>query len=258
LVIYVCLVQCEELAQTMHSDSGVSIQDRTYNFRTYTNVFIGSEAVTWLVNNKFCSSRDEAVEVGKLMMKYDLFHHVAYDHDFKDDYLFYRFPQDDPISKRLKHAGPSVASVLSSCGVTKSGKIIKKGQFLWNERFMVVKQDESKVYLFETNLDPSPKKVITLGEQVQVREVEGAKKNAYCFAIVTPNSNYLFACPSSKVQEEWMAAVCEAGANLHLLPEENPDERTIYAFTCRDIRGEDISMSTFEGKVCLIVNVASK
>ena len=55
-------------------------------------VFLGSEAVDWMVNNEFANTREEAVLLGQEMLQNDVFHHVAYDHTFKDEYLFYRFP----------------------------------------------------------------------------------------------------------------------------------------------------------------------
>lgn len=48
--------------------------------------------VDWLIENNFCETREEAVNLGKGMLANDIFHHVAYDHTFKDEYLFYRFP----------------------------------------------------------------------------------------------------------------------------------------------------------------------
>ncbi|XP_024031542.1 probable glutathione peroxidase 8 [Morus notabilis] len=39
-------------------------------------------------------------------------------------------------------------------------------------------------------------------------------------------------------------------------PKENPE--TIYSFTVKDAKGNDVDLSTYKGKVLLIVNVASK
>jgi len=36
------------------------------------------------------------------------------------------------------------------------------------------------------------------------------------------------------------------------------DVESIYAFTVKDIDGKDVSLSRYAGKVCLIVNVASR
>jgi hypothetical protein len=34
--------------------------------------------------------------------------------------------------------------------------------------------------------------------------------------------------------------------------------KTIYEFDAKDIHGNDVSLSKYKGKVCLVVNVASK
>ena len=36
------------------------------------------------------------------MLENDVFHHVAYDHTFKDEYLFYRFPVRNKRKKNEK------------------------------------------------------------------------------------------------------------------------------------------------------------
>ena len=48
--------------------------------------------VDWLIKSNFCETREEAVKLGIEMLQNDVFHHVAYDHTFKDAALFYRFP----------------------------------------------------------------------------------------------------------------------------------------------------------------------
>ena len=40
-------------------------------------------------------TREEAVELGNEMLKRNFFHHVHFDHNFKNDYLFYRFIDDE-------------------------------------------------------------------------------------------------------------------------------------------------------------------
>ena len=62
-------------------------------------MFIGSEAVDWLIKYRFAASRDQAVELGnKLAKQYELFIHVTNEHELKDEYMFYRMlvPQNVP------------------------------------------------------------------------------------------------------------------------------------------------------------------
>ena len=78
---------------------GVPTEDRTYRLRTYQKVFVGSEAVDWMIKYKFAPSRAAAVELGnKLAKQFELFTHVTNEHELKDDYIFYRMlvPQNVP------------------------------------------------------------------------------------------------------------------------------------------------------------------
>lgn len=83
-----------ELVKEMRGPGGVSIQDRMYRLKTYPSVFVGSQAVDWLVAKKGVT-REEAVDLGNQLMEKFFFHHVCDDHVFKDKYLFYRFLHDE-------------------------------------------------------------------------------------------------------------------------------------------------------------------
>lgn len=67
-----------------------------------------------------------------------------------------------------------------------------------------------------------------------------------------------FACKNSKEQEEWMSALVDAGIDLISDSLEGFEGKTIFDFTCKDIDGNQLPLSTFNGNVCLVVNVASK
>jgi hypothetical protein len=249
----------EELAEQMRNENtGVAIQTRKSGFRRYYNVFLGSDAVTWLVSNNFAKSRSEGTEIGNYLLDHDIIHHVTFSHKFKDSNLLYRFTADESISKRLENKGPSAPSVTTSCGTTKFGPILKKGFLFWNQKFAIVKQDEAKFFVYETELDPSPSYEISLEDNVTVKEMPDAKKNHYCFLIVTPDDTLLLACSSSKEQESWLAALLDAGANFQQESGNDITQNTIYEFTCKDINNQDVSLSSYAGQVCLIVNVASK
>mmetsp|Transcript_30418 Transcript_30418/g.50532 ORF Transcript_30418/g.50532 Transcript_30418/m.50532 type:complete len:291 (+) Transcript_30418:161-1033(+) len=69
----------------------VKVSDRTYRLKSYKQCFIGSEAVDYLVESGATLTREDAVEIGKAFMEMRLFEHVCRDHEFKDEYLFYRF-----------------------------------------------------------------------------------------------------------------------------------------------------------------------
>ena len=95
------LPKFSELYLAMREESnGISVMDRRYRFRVYRKCFIGSEAVTWIVRNRKCS-RLEAVSLGQQLMDANIFCHVCNNHTFKDDFLFYRFREDDPGNSKV-------------------------------------------------------------------------------------------------------------------------------------------------------------
>lgn len=80
----------QEIAEKFHR--GIKVKDRKYRLKTYKQVFIASKSVDWLIRYRMANSRREAVEIGQaLCSQMNLFQHVTNDHDFCDDYLFFRF-----------------------------------------------------------------------------------------------------------------------------------------------------------------------
>lgn len=51
------------------------------------------------------TAREEAITLGKELLRRHFIHHVTYEHDFEDDYLFYRFLED--VKTRSLNAGLS-------------------------------------------------------------------------------------------------------------------------------------------------------
>jgi hypothetical protein len=82
-----------EMAMLMRSN--IEVKDRTYHLKNYEKCFVGFEAVQYLIENNFASSVDEAIVLGNVMLEQGLFFHVARDHSFKNERLFYRFTIDD-------------------------------------------------------------------------------------------------------------------------------------------------------------------
>lgn len=78
----------------------ISVLDRRYRLRVYLKCFIGSEAVNWIVRNRLCTRLD-AVNLGQQFIDANIFYHVCKDHTFKDDYLFYRFREDDSGNSKV-------------------------------------------------------------------------------------------------------------------------------------------------------------
>ena len=87
-------VDIEALAITMRQSGELEFQDRHYRMNLYPTCFIGSEAVDWLMKTQNCS-REEAINLGQLLIDRGIIHHVVDQHPFRDDNLFYRFYVDE-------------------------------------------------------------------------------------------------------------------------------------------------------------------
>eukprot|EP01102_Stenamoeba_stenopodia_P018601 TRINITY_DN684_c0_g1_i1.p1 TRINITY_DN684_c0_g1~~TRINITY_DN684_c0_g1_i1.p1 ORF type:complete len:275 (+),score=49.28 TRINITY_DN684_c0_g1_i1:197-1021(+) len=229
------------------------IKDRRYYFRVYEKCFIASDFVVWLQAVGEAKSDAEAVRIGQRLLDYDFIHHVTDDHQFKNDKLYFRFRADEVSSQ-----GPSVASLKLACGVTKSGYVLVKGLLFWKKRYMICKADEQKLYVFITDLDSAPQEVLDLATlQCTVKETGECKPGYYCYQLLGPKVNYLVCVEKSRDQEGWMQAINDAGARFQ---EEASlsNANSLFEFTADDIDGNPVPMSRYAGKVCLVVNVASK
>ncbi|AGY57812.1 hypothetical protein [Gloeobacter kilaueensis] len=72
----------------------LEIRDRWYRFYRFSSCFVGSEAVLWMTRH-YGIPRETALMLGNALIEMAVFHHVADDWDFRDDYLFYRFYRDE-------------------------------------------------------------------------------------------------------------------------------------------------------------------
>eukprot|EP00533_Pseudo-nitzschia_delicatissima_P008001 CAMPEP_0116087272 /NCGR_PEP_ID=MMETSP0327-20121206/5279_1 /TAXON_ID=44447 /ORGANISM="Pseudo-nitzschia delicatissima, Strain B596" /LENGTH=681 /DNA_ID=CAMNT_0003578337 /DNA_START=68 /DNA_END=2113 /DNA_ORIENTATION=- len=68
----------------------VKLEDRMFRLKTYKQVFVGTEAVDYLIKSGAATNREDAVELGKALQQMGIFEHVFRDHGFEDEYLFYR------------------------------------------------------------------------------------------------------------------------------------------------------------------------
>jgi pyruvate/2-oxoglutarate dehydrogenase complex dihydrolipoamide dehydrogenase (E3) component len=75
----------------------VEIADRKYGFpaKTYSDCFVGEEAVQKLIETGMATDEQDAVRLGNLMLQGGVFHHVQRAHSSKNEYLFYRFASDE-------------------------------------------------------------------------------------------------------------------------------------------------------------------
>lgn len=88
-------------------EANVEVKDRKHMFRVFPQCFIAKEAVDVCMDLKLVKSRGEAVHlVNKLNQKVFCCEHVCAEHEFKDDYLFFRFI---PKSQRMPEPGKNPA-----------------------------------------------------------------------------------------------------------------------------------------------------
>ena len=84
----------DSLVAAMRGEHGVPIADRRYGLKTYSKVFLGSEAVSWLIQYEKATLA-EAIAIGQLMIEQNIIHHILDEHNFKNEPLFYRFYLDE-------------------------------------------------------------------------------------------------------------------------------------------------------------------
>lgn len=85
----------DELASLVREiqDSNL-VKSHTYHLISYKHTIVGRDLVTWLIENKGITTRSEAVRVGQELYHGNFLHHVTFDHEFKDEKLFYRLLGD--------------------------------------------------------------------------------------------------------------------------------------------------------------------
>jgi hypothetical protein len=64
---------------------------RSFRLFRYRACFVASEAVDWLVGANKAADRLQGVQLGRLLQASGYLHHVVDDHDFKDEFLYFRF-----------------------------------------------------------------------------------------------------------------------------------------------------------------------
>lgn len=95
-----------QLAQEIQGPKGVRLQNRIWHIRLHQKCFIGSELVTWMLENfRDLESRAEAVELGNELMKSGLFHHVEARHPFRDGNFFYQISNEFAITRPSSKGG---------------------------------------------------------------------------------------------------------------------------------------------------------
>ena len=91
-------LQSGDLEELEHSlREIVNLRQRQYGFppKSYDDCFVGSEAVTKMIEAQLATDEDDALRLGNILLQAGVFHHVHRDHAFKNEFLFYRFAADE-------------------------------------------------------------------------------------------------------------------------------------------------------------------
>lgn len=88
-----CSLDLTELCAALVERGGLQIADRSYRGKDYPQCFIGSEAVTWMVD-RFGITVGEAEATGQRLLDLGVLRHVLDEHDFSDANLYYRLVGD--------------------------------------------------------------------------------------------------------------------------------------------------------------------
>ena len=81
-------ISASGILDLLQNDSGL-IKDVKHRFSFHKNVLVGSELVTYFVNQHICQNRQDAVDLGHHLLLDDILQHEYQEHVFKDKYLFY-------------------------------------------------------------------------------------------------------------------------------------------------------------------------
>ncbi len=83
-------INLDQLIARMTSENGIDIRDRQYHLKTYPQCFIGRDLVQWF-QRQFFLSEEDAIYLGQRLIKETKIHHVTFEHNFENEYLFYQF-----------------------------------------------------------------------------------------------------------------------------------------------------------------------
>ena len=83
----------ERFYSMIRSEAGFDVADRSYMGTKYSKIFVGSEAVDWMRAQGH--TVNEAMSMGQRLIDLSIIHHVADEHPFKNEKLYYRFYRDE-------------------------------------------------------------------------------------------------------------------------------------------------------------------
>jgi hypothetical protein len=188
------------------------------------------------------------VAIGKNLVKSNHIHHVTDAGDFSDSQQLFRFRVDDAT------ADAETATSLTTRCDTQSGHLKEKGFLVWRERFYLLQISDSKFFCFDDEFQSKARYSLDLsGGGFQVAD----KGTGGYFSLTSADgTNFNFQAGSSKEQEEWVRLLMDAGAEFSKGAIES-SAKSVFEFTPMDIDKHEHPLQQYEGKVVIVVNVAS-
>lgn len=102
--------------EAQYGTDKLTLVNRQWHWKQHLRCFVGSEMVSWLVQNfSDIASREEALAFGQKLMDEGLFHHVLNKHNFLDGHYFYQFNSEYEIDdQKLEKIKSTIKPIKSS------------------------------------------------------------------------------------------------------------------------------------------------
>ena len=223
--------------------------------------------VNFLIEKKEAENETEAILIGNKLIDFDYLHHVANDHIFKNEYLFYRFREDEDYNEEDRDL--SASKIKQSDRIAKQGFVFVKKVHFWNKRFLIVRNDLEKLFFYDNIVSTKPRYVIDFSSNQKyfLSEVKDEKNNFYTLKLEKKNEVIFISSETSSEIEQWIESFICCGAipenktiiNYSFLGFDliNTNPLNFYDLSALDIDNQSLNFSSFKDKVVLIVNVAS-
>eukprot|EP00483_Globobulimina_turgida_P006065 UN06075 len=113
------------VAKAKQLQEKLKIKKRKYKEKNYNNCFVGTECVKLIINLKFASNEQEAIDFGNQLIDYNIIQHVERRHTFKNEKLYYQFiPGYDTV--KLHDSTSSISSDKSISSTASSSSSRKR------------------------------------------------------------------------------------------------------------------------------------
>ena len=196
----------EAIAKQMQS--GLTIKDRTFRLRRYTECFVGSEAVEWMISSGVAGDIDEAVALGNKLMaaRAITIEHVTRGHVFKNAFLFYRFRNSTSyVPLHILCAIPNYAV----CGF-----LLKRSNHTktWRERYFVLEGKRLTCYKelsnsLQTNVSDWGSTMLNLS---LIAEFEDKEKSDSAFCISQAGQKIMMLRASGSEHRDFWVTACQS------------------------------------------------